>query len=77
MYEWIIIEGRITAAHTVIKRHPFRIPPFESDPPGWLGLQNLVSFRWMNDYKERRELIKEACHKCSITTELFYKLMCL
>jgi thioredoxin reductase len=67
-----IIGGGITAAHlaikmageypgevTLIKRHPFRIHDFDSDP-GWLGLKFQGPYRKVKDYKIRRELIKEA-----------------
>ncbi|OMP68353.1 FAD-dependent oxidoreductase [Domibacillus epiphyticus] len=83
----VVIGGGITAAHTAIKlstifpgkttmvkRHPFRVHLFDSDP-GWLGPKNLNGFVKLKDYKKRRELIKEARHKGSITQELFHKLL--
>ncbi|OES46388.1 FAD-dependent oxidoreductase [Domibacillus iocasae] len=82
----VIVGGGITAAHTAVavsqlfpgkttllKRHPFRVHFFDSDP-GWLGPKNQTGFRKIEDYQQRREVIKAARHKGSITQELFYKL---
>ena len=81
-----VIGGGITAAHVtiklsdmypgkvfLIKRHPFRIEDFDSDP-GWLGPKNLTSYHKIKSYEERRWLIQEARNKGSLTKELFYKL---
>ena len=81
-----VIGGGITAAHVtiklssmypgkvvLIKRHPFRIEDFDSDP-GWLGPKNLTSYHKNKIYEERRRLIQEARNKGSLTKELFYKL---
>jgi thioredoxin reductase len=81
-----VIGGGITAAHLVIKltalypgkvhlikRHPFRICDFDSDP-GWLGPKNQKSFSMIKDYSERREVIKKARNRGSLTKELFLKL---
>jgi thioredoxin reductase len=81
-----VIGGGITAAHIttklsgmypgkvlLIKRHPFRIENFDSDP-GWLGPKNLVSYHKIKNYEERRMMIQQARNKGSITQELFYKL---
>ncbi|MDQ0257309.1 thioredoxin reductase [Evansella vedderi] len=78
----IVVGGGITAAHLTInlssiypgdvillKRHPFRVYPFDSDP-GWLGPKNLSSFHKINDYEKRRNLIQQARHKGSIPREL-------
>ena len=61
-----VIGGGITAAHVtiklssmypgkvlLIKRHPFRIEDFDSDP-GWLGPKNLTSYHKIKSYEERR-----------------------
>lgn len=84
-----IIGGGITAAHlaikmageypgevTLIKRHPFRIHDFDSDP-GWLGLKFQGPYRKVKDYKIRRELIKEARLKGSIPKDVFRKVKAL
>lgn len=82
-----IVGGGITAAHlaiktsalfpgrvTLIKRHPFRIHDFDSDP-GWLGPKNLYSFNKVDDFNKRRDLIKKARYKGSLTKELYFKLL--
>ncbi|MBH0229088.1 FAD/NAD(P)-binding protein [Halobacillus yeomjeoni] len=85
--EVIIVGGGMTAAHTattlaaskmikqvtVVKRHPFRVHDFDSDP-GWLGPKYLNGYRKVNCYIERRRIIQEARHKGSITRELRVKL---
>jgi len=81
-----VIGGGITAVHTavklsslypgnvtLIKRHPFRIHDFDSDP-AWLGPKKQHPFRRLSSYRKRRELIKEARHKGSIPQELFLKV---
>ena len=81
-----VIGGGITAAHVtiklsrmypgkllLIKRHPFRIEDFDSDP-GWLGPKNLGSYHKIKNYEERRMMIQQSRNKGSLTKELFYKL---
>ncbi|MBM7704829.1 FAD/NAD(P)-binding protein [Metabacillus iocasae] len=81
-----IIGGGITAVHTaikaaslhpgmvtMIKRHPFRVHDFDSNP-AWLGPKNQVSFRLLDDYRQRREAIKKARNKGSIPRELSIKM---
>lgn len=82
-----VIGGGITAAHvaiklsllypggiTLLKRHPFRIHSFDSDP-GWLGPKKLTSFHKEKDYSKRRKLINEARYKGSLPRELYNKLL--
>ncbi|MGM0846261.1 MAG: FAD/NAD(P)-binding protein [Bacillota bacterium] len=81
-----VIGGGITAAHTCIKlsrlypgkvtllkRHPFRVHDFDSNP-GWLGPKNMEGFVKLNDYQERRKAIQMARHRGSITSELNVKI---
>ncbi|EFV76443.1 FAD/NAD(P)-binding protein [Cytobacillus pseudoceanisediminis] len=81
-----VIGGGITAAHTVIKlsalysgqvtlikRHPFKVCDFDSDP-GWLGPKYQKSYQRITDYSERREVIKKARNRGSLPSELFHKL---
>ncbi|RFU70605.1 hypothetical protein D0469_06605 [Peribacillus saganii] len=81
-----IIGGGITAAHlciklsnmfpgkvTLVKRHPFRVHDFDSDP-GWLGPKHLASFHKIKKYEERRSIIQQARNKGSLPSELFHKL---
>lgn len=81
-----VIGGGITAAHLTIKlssmfpgevflvkRHPFRVCDFDSDP-GWLGPKNLGSFHKIKNYEERRKIIHQSRKKGSLPKELFYKL---
>lgn len=81
-----IIGGGITAAHlsnklstmfpgkvTLVKRHPFRVHDFDSDP-GWLGPKNLTSYHKIENYEERRNVIQQSRNKGSLPTELFLKL---
>jgi thioredoxin reductase len=81
-----IIGGGITAAHlaikmsteypgevTLIKRHPFRVHDFDSDP-GWLGLKRQGPYRKVKDYRIRREQIKEARLKGSVPTNVLHKV---
>lgn len=81
-----IIGGGITAAHlairmskefpgevTLIKRHPFRIHDFDSDP-GWLGLKRQGPYRKVKDYSIRREQIKEARLKGSVPKDVLHKV---
>lgn len=83
---FVIIGGGITAAHlsikltkmypghvSLVKRHPFRVHDFDSDP-GWLGPKNLRFFHNIKTYEERRSVIKQARHKGSIPKELFFQL---
>lgn len=81
-----VIGGGITAAHTVIKlsalypsqvtlikRHPFKVCDFDSDP-GWLGPKYQKNYQRITDYCERREVIKKARNRGSLPSELFHKL---
>ncbi|WP_416147122.1 FAD/NAD(P)-binding protein [Salipaludibacillus sp. HK11] len=81
-----IVGGGITAVHTaislvdkyprnvtLIKRHPFRVHSFDSDP-GWLGPKNMHRFSKLTDYKQRRKSIFQARHRGSITRELYLKI---
>jgi cation diffusion facilitator CzcD-associated flavoprotein CzcO len=81
-----IIGGGITAAHlaikmakeypgevTLIKRHPFRLHDFDSDP-GWLGLKRQGPYRKVKDYTIRREQIKEARLKGSVPRDVLHKI---
>ena len=81
-----IIGGGITAAHlaikmsreypgevTLIKRHPFRIHDFDSDP-GWLGSKRQRPYRKVRDYDIRREKIKEARLKGSVPRDVLHKV---
>ncbi len=82
-----IVGGGITAAHlalklsalfpndvTILKRHPFRIHDFDSNP-AWLGPKNQLSFRKLSSYSRRRDKIRDARHKGSIPRELYVKLL--
>jgi hypothetical protein len=81
-----VIGGGITAAHSVIKlagqypgqvhlikRHPFKVFDFDSDP-GWLGPKKQMSYSRLEDYSERRAVINSARNRGSLTKELFHKL---
>ncbi|WP_080844109.1 FAD/NAD(P)-binding protein [Cytobacillus gottheilii] len=81
-----VVGGGITAAHLVIKlsamypgqvhlikRHPYRVCDFDSDP-GWLGPKNQKSYQLIKDYETRREMIKTARNRGSLPQELFRKL---
>ncbi|MFS0749785.1 FAD-dependent oxidoreductase [Oceanobacillus sp. 1P07AA] len=54
----------------LIKRHPFRIHRFDSDP-GWLGPKFLASFHKLTSYRKRREVIQEARYRGSITKDVY------
>ncbi|MEC3884921.1 FAD/NAD(P)-binding protein [Halobacillus sp. HZG1] len=82
----VIVGGGISAAHlantyamegerdvTLLKRHPFRINDFDSDP-GWLGPKYMNGFHKVTCYEKRREIIKAARHRGSITNGLSVKL---
>lgn len=82
-----IIGGGITSAHlaaklssmypgevTLLKRHPFRLHDFDSDP-AWLGPKNQLSFSKLSCYQKRREKIKQARHKGSLPRDVYMKLM--
>ncbi|TAA69227.1 FAD-dependent oxidoreductase [Planococcus salinarum] len=82
-----VVGGGITAVHlamklstlfpeqvTLLKRHPFRIHDFDSDP-GWLGPKKQISFRKASSYQKRRMLISQARHKGSIPRDLHIKLL--
>lgn len=81
-----VVGGGITAVHLtlklnklfpqqvqLLKRHPFRICDFDSDP-AWLGPKNQLAFRKTASYKKRREKIVNARHKGSIPRDLYIKL---
>ncbi|KUP08877.1 hypothetical protein Q73_04280 [Bacillus coahuilensis m2-6] len=83
---FVVVGGGITAAHTVIKlaslfpgqvtlvkRHPFRVQSFDSDP-GWLGPKFMSEFSSSPDYEKRRKWINEARHRGSIMKELNQKI---
>ncbi|WP_033541155.1 FAD/NAD(P)-binding protein [Planococcus sp. CAU13] len=82
-----VIGGGITAVHltlklnslfpkqvTLLKRHPFRIHDFDSDP-GWLGPKKQTAFRKTRAYQNRREQIIKARNKGSIPRDLYIKLL--
>lgn len=82
----VIVGGGISAAHlahtytrnedtpvTLIKRHPFRIHNFDSDP-GWLGPKYLNHYHQVTCYKQRRDLIRKARNCGSITKGLYTRL---
>ncbi|RRN71214.1 hypothetical protein EI200_12250 [Peribacillus simplex] len=82
-----IIGGGISSVHlalklskiypnevTVLKRHPFRIHDFDSDP-GWLGPKKQRPFRAITSYQKRREAIIQARNKGSIPPGLHKVLM--
>ncbi|MGG3452117.1 FAD-dependent oxidoreductase [Domibacillus aminovorans] len=81
-----IIGGGITSVHlalkltamfpgevTLLKRHPFRLHDFDSDP-AWLGPKNQLSFGKIACYQTRREQIKQVRHKGSLPRDLYIKL---
>ncbi|PTL38247.1 FAD/NAD(P)-binding protein [Alkalicoccus saliphilus] len=82
-----VVGGGISAAHTAVKlaerypgkvtllkRHPFRIHKFDSDP-GWLGPKFLSSFQCLNNYEERRRAVNEARYKGSLPKDIYYRLL--
>ncbi|MBM7659898.1 thioredoxin reductase [Bacillus mesophilus] len=81
-----IIGGGITAVHTalhlssifpgdvtLLTRHSFRVHDFDSNP-GWLGPKYMERFKETKDYSIRREMIRNARNKGSITRDLFVKV---
>lgn len=81
-----IIGGGITSAHlalklcelfpsqvTLVKRHPFRIHDFDSDP-GWLGPKKQESYHQIKCFKERRKEIIAARNKGSIPRDIYMKM---
>jgi hypothetical protein len=81
-----ILGGGISAAHlaislspqypgqvTLLKRHPFRVHDFDSDP-GWLGPKNQFGFRKLKCLKEKRRQIITARNKGSLPVELLAKI---
>lgn len=81
-----VIGGGITAVHltlklhklfpgqvTLMKRHPFRVHDFDSDP-GWLGPKYQHAFRKTRSYTRRREMIVRARRKGSIPPDLNVKM---
>ncbi|RJS50187.1 FAD/NAD(P)-binding protein [Bacillus sp. PK3_68] len=86
-YPLTIIGGGITSVHlaiklstlfpkdvTLLKRHPFRLYDFDSDP-GWLGPKNQRPFHQLSSYKKRRQQIMTARHKGSTPRDLYVKLL--
>lgn len=82
-----IVGGGITSIHlalklselypnqvTLLKRHPFRIHAFDSDP-GWLGPKRQNGFHNIESYVKRREEIITARNKGSIPHDLYIKLL--
>ena len=82
-----IVGGGITSIHlalklsklypsqvTLLKRHPFRIHDFDSDP-GWLGPKRQNAFHNIESYVKRREEIITARHRGSIPHDLHIKLL--
>ncbi|WP_349409933.1 FAD/NAD(P)-binding protein [Pseudalkalibacillus sp. SCS-8] len=83
----VIVGGGITAAHltvklcseskqpvVLIKRHPFRIHEFDSDP-GWNGPKKLRNFDKVEDPNQRRSIIQKERYKGSIPRHLYMKLL--
>ncbi|KPB03296.1 FAD/NAD(P)-binding protein [Bacillus sp. CHD6a] len=83
---FVVVGGGITATHlaiklatlfpgevTMLKRHPFRVHDFDSNPE-WLGPKMRQPFVKMKDYENRRKAIKSARHKGSIPSELRNKI---
>ncbi|CAM3686274.1 FAD/NAD(P)-binding protein [Cytobacillus oceanisediminis] len=81
-----IVGGGISAAHlaiklsvlfpgeiTLIKRHPYRVHDFDSDP-GWLGPKKQSPYQKLKNYDMRRNMIRKARHKGSLPGDLFRKL---
>jgi cation diffusion facilitator CzcD-associated flavoprotein CzcO len=79
---FVVVGGGITATHlaiklatlfpgevTMLKRHPFRVHDFDSNPE-WLGPKMRQPFIKIKDYENRRKAIKSARHKGSIPSEL-------
>ncbi|WP_179134068.1 FAD/NAD(P)-binding protein [Halobacillus massiliensis] len=54
----------------LIKRHPFRVKDFDSDP-GWLGPKFLNQYERINSYQERRKVITKARNRGSVTQSLY------
>ncbi|KAB2333304.1 FAD-dependent oxidoreductase [Cytobacillus depressus] len=82
-----IVGGGITSIHlalrlselypsqvTLLKRHPFRIHDFDSDP-GWLGPKRQNAYRNESSFVKRREDILNARHRGSIPHDLYIKLI--
>ncbi|WP_404429050.1 FAD-dependent oxidoreductase [Sutcliffiella horikoshii] len=83
---FVVVGGGITATHlaiklassfpgevTMVKRHPFRVHDFDSNPE-WLGPKKRQPFVKMKDYGKRRDAIRSARHKGSIPSELRNRL---
>ncbi|MCP3030182.1 FAD/NAD(P)-binding protein [Halobacillus sp. A1] len=81
-----VIGGGISAAHLaikfgkkypgqvhLIKRHPFRVHDFDSDP-GWLGPKYLSKFEKQKSFSNRRDMIKKARFKGSLNRDVFLRL---
>ncbi|WP_345243625.1 FAD-dependent oxidoreductase [Pontibacillus salipaludis] len=85
----VVVGGGLSAAHmaatlaqkaiepvTLIKRHPFRIEDFDSDP-GWMGPKYLDSYHKESSYQKRRQWIQQARHRGSVTKSMYTKLRSL
>lgn len=85
----VVFGGGLSAAHlaatlaqkasepvTLIKRHPFRIEDFDSDP-GWLGPKYLDHYHTESSYQKRRQWIQHARHRGSITKSMYATLRSL
>ncbi|MEC5423879.1 FAD/NAD(P)-binding protein [Virgibacillus sp. C22-A2] len=81
-----IIGGGISAAHlavklcaitkdqvTLVKRHPYRVHDFDSDP-GWLGPKFLSKYNKVLNFNKRRSIINQARNRGSIPRNMFLKL---
>ncbi len=81
-----VLGGGISAVHLAIslstqhpgqaallKRHPFRVHDFDSDP-GWLGPKNQYGFRKLESWKEKRRQIIKARNKGSLPFDLLSKI---
>ncbi|WP_208588678.1 FAD/NAD(P)-binding protein [Gracilibacillus suaedae] len=81
-----LIGGGISAAHlavklcewtkgkvTIVKRHPFRVHDFDSDP-GWLGPKRLTKYNKVTDFSKRRLIINKARNRGSVPRNMFLKL---
>ncbi|TMW72086.1 FAD/NAD(P)-binding protein [Alteribacter natronophilus] len=82
-----VIGGGITAAHltlalgkhlpgkvTMVRRHPFRLHEFDSDP-GWMGQKYMGPFQRERSLHKRREMIRSARHRGSVPRPLVRSLM--
>ncbi|WP_100404362.1 FAD/NAD(P)-binding protein [Bacillus solitudinis] len=85
--DMLIIGGGISAIHTalkwserlpgrvkLLKRHPFRVHQFDSDP-GWLGPKHMNSYTKVTSLSKRRQIITNARYRGSIPRELKMKVL--